>query len=108
MKAYMLITGSGPMLVLSSYESPLADGFLAKLASKGIDKFMAYELDSELVHDRYGAHYGAVLHDGHERDDMRVLDHNGYRVFHRFAFDELGTPVTYEADPEVPKHLHFA
>ncbi|MEW7980774.1 MAG: hypothetical protein AB2813_13525 [Candidatus Sedimenticola endophacoides] len=69
---------------------------------------MAYELDSDLVHDRYGAHYGAVLADSYEKDELRVLDQNGYRVFHRFAFDELGKPVVYEAHPEEPKKLHFA
>jgi hypothetical protein len=95
MNAFLLMTGSGPLVVLTTHESPLAEGFLKKLALKGIDKFMAYSLDDELVHDRYGRHYGAVL------------DHNGFRAFHRFSFDEMGEPVLYEAHPEDPKKMHF-
>lgn len=49
-----------------------------------------------------------MLADSYEKDELRVLDQNGYRVFHRFAFDELGKPVVYEAHPEEPKKLHFA
>ena len=107
MNAFLLMTGSGPLVVLTTHESPLAEGFLKKLALKGIDKFMAYKLDDELVHDRYGRHYGAVLADTHEQDDLRVLDHNGFRAFHRFSFDEIGEPVLYEAHPDDPKKMHF-
>ena len=37
MKALMLVTGSGPLLVLSSHESPEDPVFLSKLKAKGIE-----------------------------------------------------------------------
>jgi hypothetical protein len=31
-----------------------------------------------------------------ETDSLRVLDHNGHRVFNLFTWDELGTPIVHE------------
>jgi len=98
MKALMLITGSGPMLVLSSHETPDDDVFLAKLKAKGVEKFMAYELPLDDVKARYGGHFQTVVNDLHESDDLRVLDMNGHRVFELFGLGGLGEPFVYEAD----------
>jgi hypothetical protein len=96
MKALMLFTGSGPMLVLSSHESPDDDVFLGKLMAKGVDKFMAYDLPLDAVEALYGGHYHTVVSDLHETDDLRVLDVNGQRLFSLFRLDELGEPFIYE------------
>lgn len=96
MKALLLFTGSGPMVVLSSHASPDDDVFLGKLKAKGVDKFMAYALSLETVEARYGGHFHAVVNDLHETDDLRVLDVNGQRVFSLFRLDELGEPFVYE------------
>lgn len=96
MKALMLLTGSGPMVVLSSHGEPDDDVFLGKLRAKGVDKFMAYELPLEEVKARYGGHFQTVVNDLHETDDLRVLDVNGHRVFALFRLDALGTPFIYE------------
>ena len=98
MKALMLITGSGPLLVLSSHDFPTDPGFLTKLNAKCIDKFIAYELPWDKVKDSYGGHFQTVLHDLHETDDLRVLDVNGQRVFNLFRLDELGEPFIYESE----------
>jgi hypothetical protein len=98
MKALMLICGSGPMLILSSHESLTDDVFLGKLKSKGVDKFIAYELPWDKVKASYGGHFQTVLHDLHETDDLRVLDVNGQRVFNLFRLDELGEPFIYESE----------
>jgi hypothetical protein len=94
----MLITGSGPMVVLTSHESPDDGVFLSKLKAKGVEQFMAYELPMEDVKARYGGHYQIVVNDLHESDDLRVLDVNGHRVFALFRLEQLGEPFVY--DPE--------
>ncbi len=96
MKALLLFTASGPLLILSSHESPLDDVFLGKLKAKGIDKFIAYEIQHEDVKNLYGGHFTKVMQDLHETDDLRVLDYNGHRIFDLFRLDHLGSPIIYE------------
>ena len=98
MKAYMLLTASGPVVILSSHESPADDVFIGKMRAKGVDKFIAYDLPWDEVKERYGGHFQTVLNDLHETDDLRMLDFNGYRVFHLFRLDELGEPFVYEPE----------
>ena len=103
MKALMLMTGSGPLLVLSSHESPVDPVFLSKLKAKGIEKFIAYELPLDKVEERYGGHYKVVLNDLHESDDLRVLDYNGHRAFNLFSLEEFGAPTLHEPGGEPSK-----
>jgi hypothetical protein len=98
MKAIMLVTGGGALVVLTSYDVPTAPGLLAKLESKGIEKFIAHEIPLDLARERYGAHFSVVANDLHESDDLRVLDYNGDRAFKLFGFAELGPVVEYESD----------
>lgn len=97
MKAILLLTASGPMVILTSYETPTAPGLLKKLEAKGISKFIAYEIPLESARQRYGGHFAIVQQDLHESDDLRVLDYSGERVFSLFSFDELGLGTRYEA-----------
>ena len=103
MKALMLFTGSGPMVVLSSHESPDDDVFLGKLKAKGVEKFLAYELQLDEVKAHYGGHFQTVVNDLHETDDLRVLDVNGHRVFELFHLSGLGKPFIYEPQSEKVK-----
>ena len=96
MKAYMLITGSGPIVILTSYDSVLDAALVRKLAGKGIEKFIAYEIPIGLARERYGAHFALVQDDVKETDDLRVLDYDGSRAFKLFRFNELGTPQLQE------------
>ena len=97
MKAGIFFTGTGPILILTTYES-LKDPKLAeKLAFKGIKKFIAYELSEEAVKNRYGQHYNVILGDLKQTDDLRVLDYDGHHVFYNFSFNELGQPIYYDA-----------
>jgi hypothetical protein len=98
MKAGMLFTGSGPLVILTSYDSLLAPALREKLAAKGIDKFIVYELPVETVREKYGAHFAAVCLDLSQSDDLRVLDFSGQRAFSLFRFKDLGQPIFY--DPE--------
>ena len=93
MKAGIYFTGSGPILLLTSYGSLVDRRLVEKLAAKGITKYIAYEVPLESVRERYGNHYNVVLGDLKQEDDLRVLDYNGHHVFHSFTFEELGEPI---------------
>jgi hypothetical protein len=98
MKAGIIFTGTGPILILTTYES-LDDAKLAtKLAAKGITKYIASELPLEKVKTKYGNHYEVVLGDLHQTDDLRVLDYNGHNVFYNFKFSEMSKAVYHELE----------
>jgi hypothetical protein len=96
MKSFLMMTGSGPIVILTSYQSVEDTALLGALQLKGIDKFIAYEVPLDLAKDRYGGHYNAVLNDWLETDDLRVLDFNGDRAFRLFHFSELGEACIHE------------
>ena len=97
MKAGIFFTGTGPILLLTSYDD-LGDPKLKdKLAAKGIKKYIAYEVAEDKVKDRYGQQYTTIMGDLHQSDDLRVLDYDGHHVFSNFSLRELGNPVMQEA-----------
>ena len=96
MKAGIIITGTGPIVVLTSYESFTDPEFVAKLEAKGIRKFIAYEVPLELCKQRYGEHYPVVLEDLRQSDDLRVLDFDGHHVYATFSFSEYGEQYRHE------------
>ena len=98
MKTFLLFSGSGPLLVLSSHNSVDDKVFLAKLEAKGISKFIAHELPLEKVKARYGNHYHVVAQGLYESDDLRVIDFDGQRVLRLFRFDEFGPEYMHEPE----------
>lgn len=94
-RAYLIFTGSGPILVLSTYPKLTDERLVSKLRYKGIDKFIAYEVDLDAVKARYEHSYENVLKDLEGGEDMRVLDFNGHQIMANFALDELGDPIKY-------------
>src|SRR6516162_6925854 len=96
MHAYMLMTSSGPIVILTSRTSVLDDTLIAKLAEKDIDKFIADEIPIALAEQRYGTHFAIVKGDLRETDDLRVLDEDGEHAFKLFHFDEFGPAILYE------------
>ena len=96
MKAGVIFTGSGPILILTSYDSLTGDDLAMKLSQKGIKKYIAYEVDTDLCKKRYGQHFDVIMKDVQQEDDLRVLDYNGHNVFYLFRFAEMGTPVFKE------------
>ena len=96
MKVGIIFTGTGPILVLTSYKSFEDPAFVEKLARKGIMKYMAYELEVDTVRQRYGKQFDAIVSDVESSDDIRVLDYNGHNVFYNFSFKELAPPVVHE------------
>ena len=49
MKSLLLLTASGPLLILTSHESLHHPKLLEKLKHKGIDKFVAFEVPVSLA-----------------------------------------------------------
>ena len=94
-RAYLIFTGTGPILVLSTYDSITDERLVEKLAYKGIDKYMAYEVDLEAISKRYGNAYHDVAQDLASTPDLRVLDFNGHQIMANFSLDELGEPIKY-------------
>ena len=96
MRAGIIFTGTGPILILTTYESFKDPKFVAKLGTKGINKFIASEIPLEKAKTKYGNHYSVVMGDLKQTDDLRILDYNGYNVFHNFSFSEMGKPIYHE------------
>lgn len=96
MKAGIIFTGTGPILILTTYEALDDSQLVAKLEAKGIDKFIATEVPVDKVRTKYGNHYNVVLGDLKQTDDLRVMDYNGYNILHSFSFKEMGKPIYRE------------
>ena len=97
MKAVILFTGTGPILILTSYSALDDPKLIEKLKQKGIKKYIAYEVSEELVKARYGQQFNVILGDLKQTDDLRVLDYGGHHVFYNFSLDEIGQPVYHDA-----------
>ena len=98
MKAGIIFTGMGPILILTSYDSLTNLDFVKKLSSKGIKKFIAFEVSEALVREKYGQHFNVIMGDLYQTDDLRVLDYDGHHVFNNFTFKELGAPIYHETE----------
>ena len=97
MKADIYFSGSGPILILTSYDSLTNPKLVEKLSAKGIKKFIAYEVPEDVVKEKYGNHYNVIMGDLHQNDDLRVLDYDGHHIFNEFSVVDLGEPIYYES-----------
>ena len=104
MKAGILFTGTGPILILTTYESLKDPKLVEKLGQKGIKKFIAYEVSEEMVKKKYGKHFNVILGDLSQSDDLRVLDYDGHHVFYNFSLNEIGEPVYHESQETQGAH----
>jgi hypothetical protein len=96
MKAAIIFTGSGPILILTSYESLMDANLVTKLKSKGIKKYIAYEVPVDIVQQKYGLKYDLVLNDLKQEDDLRLMDYDGHHIFINFSLKHLGKPIVNE------------
>jgi len=97
MKAGIFFTGTGPTLLLTSYEAFDDPNLVEKLNTKGIRKYIAYEVPKEKVKEKYGKQYNIILGDLKQSDDLRVLDYDGHHVFYNFSIKDVGEPVYHES-----------
>ncbi len=96
MKTALIFTGSSPILIITSYPSLDDKRFLEKLKQKGIEKFIAFEVQLESAKEKYGNRFDVIRDDLNETEDMRVLDYNGQLAFERISFEELGEMIKQE------------
>lgn len=95
MKAGIIFTGTGPILILTTYESLQEPRLAEKLKARGMKKFIAYEVPVEKVKQRYGTHFSVIMGDLSQTDDLRILDIDGHHVFMNFTFEEMGQPYYF-------------
>ena len=88
-RAYLIFTGTGPILVLSTYPKLTDPRLVAKLRYKGIAKFIAYQVDLDAVEVRYPESVSSIQ-GSLGVEDIRVLDFNGHQIMANFSLDELG------------------
>ncbi len=93
MRAYIVFSGAGPILILTTYAKVDDERLLDKLSHKGITKFIAYEVPIDRVQAIYGVPFEVIAADLELSEDLRVLDFNGHHIFSRFAFTDLGDPI---------------
>ena len=96
MKAGIIFSGSSPLLILTSYDSFTDEKFVEKLKTKGVLKFIAFEVPVDVAQKKYGLHYDIILADLKQTDDLRVLDYNGHNIMAVFALQDLAEPIYYE------------
>jgi hypothetical protein len=95
-KAGIVFTGSGPLVILTSHESFTDPKLAEKFHAKGIKKYIGFELPLDLCRLRYGEHFPVVMQDLRQTDDLRVLDYDGHHIFLTFSFSEFGEEFRHE------------
>lgn len=96
MRSYLIFTGSGPILVVSTYPKLTDERLLQKLRFKGIHRFIAYEVDLDAIERIYGEAYAAVVTDlAAAGEDLRVLDFNGHQIMANLSLNALGDPIKF-------------
>ena len=98
-RSYVVFSGTGPILVVTKSNAGLQSEFMRqRLERKGILKYMAFEVPSPRVDERYGTRFHSAAEQLAGDDDMRVVDIDGHHVFANFSFKEMGEPVFVEDD----------
>ena len=96
MRSFLLLTETGPVLLLTKCSSITEASLVEHFHGRGIDKFIAFEVPVSRVHELYGVPFEVVAADIDHGRDMRVLDYNGQHIFSSLSFEELGAPTLYE------------
>jgi hypothetical protein len=95
-KGILVLSGSGPLLILSSYPAIDDPALIARLRAKGLAKFLAWEVPIDHLKDLYGYTFRDIAEQLERRDDMRVLDFDGHRIFLNLSLRELGEHILFE------------
>ena len=74
MKAALIFTCSGPILILTSHTALDDPDLASRLAAKGIYKYIANEVPFDEVRQWYGPIFDRVVTDETQDDALRILD----------------------------------
>ena len=96
MKGILVFSGSGPLLIVSSFPTIDNPYLINRLRAKGLQKFIAWEIPIDHCRDFYGFTYRDIVEDLEEHNDMRVLDFDGHRIFLNFSLRDLQDGVIFE------------
>jgi hypothetical protein len=93
MKTFMVFTGTGPIMLVTRLQEMDVEEARAHMESKGIKKYIAYEVPFTRAEERYGTRLRAAIDRLAHEQDIRVFDVDGHHVFMNFDFTEMGEPV---------------
>jgi len=96
MRSFLLLTETGPVLLLTKSTSITKVSLVEHLKQKGIHKFISFEVPVDRVHELYGVPFEVVAADLNHGCEVGFLDSNGPHIFSAFKFDELGTATAHE------------
>ena len=93
MKTFMVFTGTGPIMVVTRLQEMDVEAARRHMESKGIKKYIAYEVPYARSEERYGTRLRAAIDRLAHQEDIRVFDVDGHHSFMNFDFTEMGEPV---------------
>ena len=97
MKAAVVFTGTGPILILTSLDVLDDPDLVSRMAAKGIGKFIAHEIPVDQVRRWYGSTFDRVLTDTTQEDELRIVDIDGQHIFCHLQLNDLGPAVRCES-----------
>ncbi|NCO58507.1 MAG: hypothetical protein COW73_06215 [Nitrospirae bacterium CG18_big_fil_WC_8_21_14_2_50_70_55] len=97
LKTFMVFTGTGPILVVTRLNDMEEEVARLHMESKGIRKYIAYEVPYTTAETRYGTRLHKAVDRLASDDDIRVFDVDGHHAFMIFDFTEMGEPVYVDA-----------
>jgi hypothetical protein len=95
-RSFLILTENGPLLVLTSHASVTDASLLESLRHRGIEKFIAYDVPVDRLHEFYGLPFEIIAADLEQGKDLRVLDFDGAHIFDCLSLSDLGAETLYE------------
>ena len=94
-RAYLIFTGSGPILALSTYPELTDHGWWTSSATRGSTSSSPTRSTWRRWRGATSTPSAASSRISKRTEDIRVLDFNGHQIMANFSLDELGEPIKY-------------
>jgi len=95
MKAVIVFSGTGPILILTSYPSIDDPKLIGKLKAKGINKFVSFEVPIDQCKALYCKCYDLIEDLEKGEEEIVVLDVDGVHILRNFSL-KTSTPFVFE------------